>query len=193
MPKYTITIEVTETEHANFLQRLSGADGRKIDVSTAETTSAEAPTTDATTDKNGIAWNEKYHSSSKALNADGTWRLRKGMSDTEKAEAAALTGAPTVPAAVAAPTPSVPDVPSSTMPGLPVAEPVALPGLPVATPEPTPVSYADLVAMFQTLKPEVAANFGALYVEAGVTDPNALKEDGALRIALAAVIKKHNG
>jgi hypothetical protein len=41
---------------------------------------------DSTTDSNGTPWDERIHSASKALNSDGTWRLRrkpKDMTDDE--------------------------------------------------------------------------------------------------------------
>lgn len=45
-----------------------------------------APTTDST----GTPWDERIHSASKALNADGTWRLRRKPKDMDEAEWAAL-------------------------------------------------------------------------------------------------------
>lgn len=41
-----------------------------------------APTTDST----GTPWDERIHSASKALNADGTWRLRRKPKDMDEAE-----------------------------------------------------------------------------------------------------------
>lgn len=45
-----------------------------------------APTTDST----GTPWDERIHSASKALNADGTWRLRRKPKDMDEAEWAAF-------------------------------------------------------------------------------------------------------
>lgn len=48
------------------------------------------PTTSATeiktplTDHNGLPWDERIHSSSRAINADGTWRYRKNVPDETK-------------------------------------------------------------------------------------------------------------
>lgn len=42
----------------------------------------ELPTTDST----GTPWDERIHSASKALNGDGTWRLRRKPKDMEEAE-----------------------------------------------------------------------------------------------------------
>lgn len=41
------------------------------------------PTNDAppATDKNGLPWDERIHAGTKALNADGTWKKRRGVDD----------------------------------------------------------------------------------------------------------------
>lgn len=39
-----------------------------------------------TTDSTGTPWDERIHSTSKALNADGTWRLRRKPKDMDEAE-----------------------------------------------------------------------------------------------------------
>lgn len=43
-------------------------------------------TSDATTDSTDTPWDERIHSASKALNADGTWRLRRKPKDMDEAE-----------------------------------------------------------------------------------------------------------
>lgn len=43
-----------------------------------------------TTDSTGTPWDERIHSASKALNADGTWRLRRKLKDMAEAEWAAF-------------------------------------------------------------------------------------------------------
>lgn len=43
-----------------------------------------------TTDSTGTPWDERIHSTSKALNADGTWRLRRKPKDMDESEWAAL-------------------------------------------------------------------------------------------------------
>lgn len=43
-----------------------------------------------TTDSTGTPWDERIHSASKALNTDGTWRLRRKPKDMDEAEWAAL-------------------------------------------------------------------------------------------------------
>lgn len=45
---------------------------------------------DVATDSTGTPWDERIHSASKALNADGTWRLRRKPKDMDEAEWAAL-------------------------------------------------------------------------------------------------------
>ncbi len=40
-----------------------------------------APATGAETDSTGLIWDARIHSSSKAKNANGTWRARKGIND----------------------------------------------------------------------------------------------------------------
>lgn len=42
-----------------------------------------------TTDNSGTPWDERIHSASKALNADGTWRLRRKPKDMDESEWAA--------------------------------------------------------------------------------------------------------
>lgn len=75
-------------------------------VMPAATTSVAAPTPPAVTvDKDGLPWDARIHSSSKALNADGRWRAKKGLNDdamvaTVQAELRALM---TIPAAPVAP------------------------------------------------------------------------------------------
>ncbi len=46
--------------------------------------SIELPIDRATLDKNGLPWDERIHSSSRAINADGTWRYRKNVPDETK-------------------------------------------------------------------------------------------------------------
>lgn len=197
------SMEVTDEEFANFLSRASGADGRKVTAQVDDTedegpANASAPATD----KNGVAWNERFHASSKAVNADGTWRRKRGLSPEETAAADAYdkgtvgnapAETPSVPADSVAPTPSAPVVPSEPAPALPVG----MPGLPAAAPAPTPkpVSYEELVALFgQAVAKDasVSANFAELYAKAGVTDPQVLNTDAGAeqRIALAGLLRE---
>lgn len=181
------SVEVTDEEFTNFLSRMSGADGRKVTPQVAEADEDEAPAADApAVDKNGVAWHATYHSSSKALNADGTWRRRKGMSDEEKAAADAYDKSTVETETVAEPEPTLPTPAPVAMPGMP--------GLPVA-PAPQPVTYEEVVALFGQAvakDPSVSANFNELYAKAGVTNPQVLNmpEGAEQRIALAALLKE---
>lgn len=194
MPNITVTVPVTDLELANFLKRLSGGDGREINVSTSsedeETVNTEAPETD----KNNVAWDARFHASTKAVNADGSWKRKRGLSDAEKAEADVYDATGNAPVA-APPTPVTEPVAPVVAPPAPVPTPVApamprMPGLPVAAPAPTPISYEEVVALFQTLSAEQQGKWQEIYAEAEITDPNALQTDGELRLKLAAAINK---
>jgi len=50
----------------------------KSDVA-AEKVANTQPTASGTTDKDGWAWDGRIHSAGKTLNADGTWRLKRGV------------------------------------------------------------------------------------------------------------------
>lgn len=102
-------------------------------------TGAPVPATDST----GLPWDERIHSSSKALNADGTWRYRKGVgADVKAAVEAELRGPQPQPVPMEPPPPApaavdFPPPPSSIAPVAPPpppAEPVSPP--PVATVDP---------------------------------------------------------
>lgn len=97
----------------------------------ADTTS---PASAAVFDSAGLPWDERIHSGSKALNADGTWRAKRGLNDPAfkarvevelRARSAAVP--PPLPRVDATP-PAPPTVP------VPPAEPVAPPPVPVAAP-----------------------------------------------------------
>lgn len=194
MPRINFFIDVTEEEMSNFLARMSGGDGRKVtaQADTASDDDGPAATNAPATDKNGVAWDARYHASSKAMNADGTWRARKNMSDAEKAEAEAYNKAgnapavtPSLPAEPAASTQSVPAVPSEA-PALPAA-PAAMPGLPMPAAAPQPVSYEEVVAAYTAaIGKNPSLDVAGLYAKAGVTDPNTLTTDAgaAQRIEL---------
>lgn len=68
----------------------------EIDTTTQQVEPLAAPMGDdeeqapSTTDSTGTPWDERIHSTSKALNADGTWRLRRKPKDMDEAEWAAL-------------------------------------------------------------------------------------------------------
>lgn len=176
-------MEVTDEEFANFLSRASGADGRKVTAQTDTDDEGPADAAAPATDKNGVAWDARYHASSKAVNADGTWRRKRGLSDAETAEADAYDKSATV------------EAPAPTLPtAAPAPAPAAMPGLPTPAPAPTPVTYEEVVALFgQAVAKDasVSANFAELYAKAGVTDPQVLTTDAGAeqRIALAGLLR----
>lgn len=99
------------------------------------------------TDKNGLPWDERIHSSSKAFNADGSWRYRKGCPDNTKRDVEAqLRAAVAGNAAPAATT-------AATLPPPPAA-PAPLPP-PPAPPAPAPVAENPAYSEFVQL---IAAN-----------------------------------
>lgn len=64
----------------------------EIDTTSQQVESLAAPMGDdeeqapSTTDSTGTPWDERIHSTSKALNADGTWRLRRKPKDMDEPE-----------------------------------------------------------------------------------------------------------
>lgn len=68
----------------------------EVDTTAQQVESLAAPMVDdeeqtpPTTDSTGTPWDERIHSASKALNADGTWRLRRKPKDMDEAEWAAF-------------------------------------------------------------------------------------------------------
>lgn len=86
-----------------------------------------SPAPAATVDKNGLPWDERIHSSSRAMNADGSWRAKRGVQGALVAQVEAELRAQTpVPAApvTTAPTPPVPAAPgvNHTVPAPPAGE-----------------------------------------------------------------------
>ena len=68
----------------------------EVDTTAQQVESLSAPMVDdeeqapPTIDSTGTPWDERIHSASKALNADGTWRLRRKPKDMDEAEWAAF-------------------------------------------------------------------------------------------------------
>lgn len=74
---------------AQQVESLAPRDGRSIEVTRemVELCIPVKPDIDPpTTDSTGTPWDERIHSTSKALNADGTWRLRRKPKDMDEAE-----------------------------------------------------------------------------------------------------------
>ena len=115
------------------------------DTATVPTTAAPAQITiaeiaDAPRDKNGLPWDERIHSGNKTINADGTWKKRKGVSDAVvdavTAELRATCGMATGSGAATAPTGTI----------TPVADIAPLPNQVVAPPAPVAVPVPAVIA-----------------------------------------------
>jgi hypothetical protein len=86
----------------------STAPAAAIPAAPAATVTADA------SDKNGLPWDARIHSSSKALNADGTWRTRRGLAPgVLESVTAELKGGPV-------------GVPAGTPPAIPLPPPPVL-------------------------------------------------------------------
>lgn len=99
---YKLNIDTSEATAA--LERLNDATGElmqaapqmvnepEVDTTAQQVESLAAPMGDdeeqapSTTDSTGTPWDERIHSTSKALNADGTWRLRRKPKDMDELE-----------------------------------------------------------------------------------------------------------
>jgi len=72
-----------------------------------------APATTPATDRTGLPWDARIHSSTRSLMADGSWKRKRGVHDTEVARVEAeLRGGPAVPPPPS--TPAAPPPPSSS-------------------------------------------------------------------------------
>lgn len=91
------------------------------------------------TDKNGLPWDERIHAGTKALNADGTWKKRRGVDDaTVAAVTAELTGAAPQPEPTPEPTPTPTPAPQ-----------------PETAPTPAPVPSTNRIQDFQQIVQEL--------------------------------------
>lgn len=147
MAEYTLSVKTESTaELADIVAKLNGA--ASVPTTSSGTTinqhvekpvpqpetpvPAPAPTAEddgeqntnaPTVDKNNLPWDERIHASTKALNADGTWKKRRGVDDaTIAAVTAELTGA------------------SAPQPETPTPTPQPETPAPVPTPVPTPAT-----------------------------------------------------
>ncbi|ATI16512.1 hypothetical protein kpv79_59 [Klebsiella phage vB_KpnM_KpV79] len=103
---YKLNIDTSEATAA--LERLNGVTGElmqaapqmmgepEVDTTAQQVESLAAPMgydeeqAPSTTDSTGTPWDERIHSTSKVLNADGTWRLRRKPKDMDELEWAAF-------------------------------------------------------------------------------------------------------
>ena len=140
-------------EHAADMQPLDAADDN-TDKAAAQAAFTPSATPDR--DGEGSPWDRRIHSSSKALNADGRWRIARNVApeliESVKAELRALVAAPVTVVAIAPPPPPTVAEPVAVAPP-PVAEPVAVapPPLPVAAADPITTPEQDLSVMFTAL------------------------------------------
>lgn len=132
------------TEAEQFGGALTGDEIRAVEslppAPPVPTTSTVAP---SGLDAKGLPWDERIHSSSRAINADGTWRYRKNVPDETKRDVEAeLRGL------VQGPQLTEADLP-------PAAPPVPVPPLPPAPPVPTVAlqrTYSDVVNLIMARK-----------------------------------------
>lgn len=85
--KFSVTIsEMNAAEFARFTKLLSTlhtlSDDRADDTVDDDALLSMAPV-DEIIDKDGLPWDERIHSSSKAINADGRWKRRKNVEGSE--------------------------------------------------------------------------------------------------------------
>lgn len=168
MAEFTLSIKTESTsELADIVAKLNGtpADGvvrsalletpapvqDALKANTAPVPQPEPqddePTNDAppATDKNGLPWDERIHAGTKALNADGTWKKRRGVDDaTVAAVTAELMN-------IKGETQNLPDPVAVNVP-----ESVPTPA-PAPTPEPTPapVPSTNRIQDFQQIVQEL--------------------------------------
>lgn len=203
------TVEVSDTEFAAFLERMSSR-GVPIGDVAAAIPGAGVPAGDGDEgpvnpnapqyDSRGIAWLEGVHAGTKGVTAEGHWRRKKGVTNDQMAAAEAAWKAANpgagpafvVPGSIAGGAPVT--IPAGTvgLPGAPVATGLPGAGLPVAglpgmTTPPKPVTYEDIGAKYQALAavgkitPELMAQY---YAKHGVTDVNVLMSNEGVRVAL---------
>lgn len=185
-----LVLDITDEEYKNLMDRI--AERGRFEETTPEEDNSEPAPGAPEVDKRGVPWNAAFHAASKAVTAEGAFRRKRG------AAAAAIDAyeAPYIAAnAAAAPVAATPVMPTGEPPvpasvvippqtaGLPAAAPAPLPmpAMPVAEP---PVSYEAVVQKFNELLQSgkvVGDQVGALYTEAGFTDPNVLINDESMR------------
>ena len=171
MPELTFTLEITEDEKKNFLERFLRSNvGDPDDLTTvvpfaaeqhAAIDAAHTAVSESLVDKNKVPWNESFHASTKAMKADGSWKRRKGANAIEATkwekahrdanEQGANEHAPTLPLTPAAAVPTLPTVPAAVVPTLPVVPEV-----------PTIVTHQGLIAKMS----EFTNTFGDEYLTA---------------------------
>lgn len=171
MAEFTLSIKTESTsELADIVAKLNGDtvvtvnnhSTEKVQLVVGENTPAptvipqpapepldDEPTNDTppATDKNGLPWDERIHAGIKALNADGTWKKRRGVDDaTVTAVTAELTGA--------APQPEPTPTPAPQPETVPTPAPTTAPQ-PETAPTPAPVPSTNRIQDFQQIVQEL--------------------------------------
>lgn len=139
-------------------------------------------------DKTGLPWDERIHSSKKTINADGTWKQRRGVTppvvaaveaELRGGQASGVVGGPATPAAQV---PPPPPAAAADVPPPPPAVP-EVPAAPAATPAapPSPLSLLQRLAgavsagkvSFEDVLKEAqkygCADLGAVAADAGIS------------------------
>ena len=202
----TVTMEVTDEEATNFMNRFAERGDATINETTNVTnvaTTAAPVGGEQLLDDHGVQWDARYHATTKTKKANGGWKAAKGMDDATKAEAAAYEAsfknptpsAPTPPAAPVAPVTEEPaeEVVAPAAP-TPPAAPVA-PAIPAAPAAPAPVSFEELTAGFGEVigrigQDALMAQLGQIYADAGVdSEGTSLQTNETQRAQVLAAIK----
>jgi len=130
------------------------------------------------TDKDGMLYDDALHSSNRAVNADGTWKARKGMAQQAKdARAAFKAGGGNVNA------PEVTEEPTA-MPGM-----TGMTGMPATKTDdaPEPVTLNQLITKSSGMLTRAMIDhdgIGKLYAKLGITDSNVFATNESLRAAM---------
>lgn len=160
-----------------------------------------APTSVVPVDKDGLPWDQRIHSESKAVNADKTWRKKRNVGPDKvaevEAELRAVMGSVAAPAPTAKPDAAWPfPVPAAaaTLPSIPVvaAAPVPAPP-PAAASEDGPLEFADfmdaIVPLFTDDRLTMEqANVFAASVQPGLTISMLPNRPDLIRAVLDAIL-----
>lgn len=147
--KYILTIESDDAEEIrDAAEKLTGraapspAATKGVDTTSAKPApeKTKADPDDAAFDSDGMPFDAAVHATSRAVNADGTWKAQRGKAEEAKAARAAFKASG---GGIDAPA----DVEENEAPGLPGTKKTA-PALPGAEkiPPATPVTFEDFVA-----------------------------------------------
>ncbi len=149
-------------------------------------------------DSRGVPWDERIHSTSKALNKDGSWRIRRGADDNQVRQIeASLARRQTTP--IAAALPSIErEVPVASAPPIPAPPTTTLNVAPVFT-QPAPFapsepvvsapSYENISVPPTTKPAHTLETFKANFIQV----LGGLAQSGKIDQAYIEAMKKHHG